>query len=253
MVFCNKKEENGLTKVKCHNPYFSRWFSAISLQDFNCKDNEVSQSLFQQMVFCNKNCLTLQDFNCSHNPYFSRWFSAITRPERKELYSIVTILILVDGFLQFEVFNKRVKACEQSQSLFQQMVFCNWYINKLQLIKRIVTILILVDGFLQYDRRIQCTKQLHSHNPYFSRWFSAIPPPPTYGFSHPPVTILILVDGFLQSEYGIYEPINVESGHNPYFSRWFSAIKRMIRRYNHFKKRHNPYFSRWFSAIQSKK
>ena len=37
-----------------------------------------------------------------------------------------------------------------------------------------VTILILVDGFLQY----QNTSKLHGggncHNPYFSRWFSAI-------------------------------------------------------------------------------
>ena len=37
----------------------------------------------------------------SHNPYFNRWFSAI---ERKELNNIrkgyVTILILIDGFLQ---------------------------------------------------------------------------------------------------------------------------------------------------------
>ena len=54
------------------------------------------------------------------------------------------------------------------------MVFCNidqdWYISKIR------------DG----------------HNPYFSRWFSAIIPDSEYGVYEPIVTILILVDGFLQ-------------------------------------------------------
>ena len=42
------------SKTFCsHNPYFNRWFSAMS-------DN----SLFEIVIF-------------SHNPYFNRWFSAI--------------------------------------------------------------------------------------------------------------------------------------------------------------------------------
>ena len=37
----------------------------------------------------------------SHNPYFSRWFSAIDRQGLiDEIKKKVTILILVDGFLQ---------------------------------------------------------------------------------------------------------------------------------------------------------
>ena len=38
--------------------------------------------------------------NC-HNPYFNRWFSAILKI-KKQIYTIqkVTILILIDGFLQ---------------------------------------------------------------------------------------------------------------------------------------------------------
>ena len=43
-----------------------------------------------------------------------------------------------------------------------------------------------------------------SHNPYFSRWFSAI----------------------------YYCPIDIKEfikGHNPYFSRWFSAILHTVR------------------------
>ena len=64
---------------------------------------------------------------CRHNPYFSRWFSAIHNTGiRKTMLPRVTILILVDGFLQY------------------QSTFYNKRINY-------VTILILVDGFLQYS------------------------------------------------------------------------------------------------------
>ena len=60
-----------------------------------------------------------------HNPYFSRWFSAIICITPKATYFNVTILILVDGFLQCVKMN-------------------------LNEFKAYVTILILVDGFLQY-------------------------------------------------------------------------------------------------------
>ena len=59
-----------------HNPYFNRWFSAIS-------SNSV-KSL--KLV--------------SHNPYFNRWFSAIGQSELYKKDIMVTILILIDGFLQ---------------------------------------------------------------------------------------------------------------------------------------------------------
>ena len=37
-----------------------------------------------------------------HNPYFNRWFSAIdTTKEGKLTIKCVTILILIDGFLQY--------------------------------------------------------------------------------------------------------------------------------------------------------
>ena len=40
----------------------------------------------------------------SHNPYFNRWFSAIEFGEyKKKMYGEVTILILIDGFLQSEL------------------------------------------------------------------------------------------------------------------------------------------------------
>ena len=61
----------------------------------------------------------------------------------------VTILILIDGFLQsFEVTDK--------------------------FLANVVTILILIDGFLQYKITKTLSHCCESHNPYFNRWFSAI-------------------------------------------------------------------------------
>ena len=43
----------------------------------------------------------INQFLKSHNPYFNRWFSAITGGGWQELkLDKVTILILIDGFLQ---------------------------------------------------------------------------------------------------------------------------------------------------------
>ena len=84
-----------------HNPYFNRWFSAIK---------------------------TLADkwqVDTCHNPYFNRWFSAInTIFATFDLTKTVTILILIDGFLQYDI--------EAFNGIFHA-----------------VTILILIDGFLQ--------------------------------------------------------------------------------------------------------
>ena len=65
-----------------------------------------------------------------------------------------------------------------------------------------VTILILVDGFLQYDKTALLSLIDESHNPYFSRWFSAI--------------------------WRVLKWKKVNLCHNPYFSRWFSAMWSMI-------------------------
>ena len=64
----------------------------------------------------------------SHNPYFNRWFSAITIKTYHLLDTDeVTILILIDGFLQY------------LKKLCIVRLNCN------------VTILILIDGFLQCE------------------------------------------------------------------------------------------------------
>ena len=56
------------------------------------------------MVFCNLELeLKLRRDKDGHNPYFNRWFSAIR--ELKDFLNTpgmkVTILILIDGFLQY--------------------------------------------------------------------------------------------------------------------------------------------------------
>ena len=61
-----------------------------------------------------------------HNPYFNRWFSAIGGYMKvKIIVYQVTILILIDGFLQY-------KDCSQWEHMGSK-----------------VTIIILIDGFLQ--------------------------------------------------------------------------------------------------------
>ena len=62
----------------------------------------------------------------------------------------VTILILIDGFLQYDLGDN-----------------CGYAV-------KMVTILILIDGFLQLSiKELNLIHQL-SHNPYFNRWFSAM-------------------------------------------------------------------------------
>ena len=76
-------------------------------------------------------------------------FCNINNNKEALLSLVVTILILIDGFLQFD--NDKIKS------------FCG-----------IVTILILIDGFLQCGKMSKFKDLKESHNPYFNRWFSAI-------------------------------------------------------------------------------
>ena len=86
----------------------------------------------------------------SHNPYFNRWFSAIEEIINKApIDELVTILILIDSFLQ-------------------------WMVKKWRKFIPPVTILILIDGFLQYINIHNIDGIKKCHNPYFNRWFSAM-------------------------------------------------------------------------------
>ena len=64
--------------MRSHNPYFNRWFSAMISTDSTRKNGKKG-----------------------HNPYFNRWFSAMSFPTDVFCFDVfVTILILIDGFLQ---------------------------------------------------------------------------------------------------------------------------------------------------------
>ena len=55
------------------------------------------------MVFCNDIQMNNKKVNfVGHNPYFNRWFSAIlVKRFLRDMVRGVTILILIDGFLQY--------------------------------------------------------------------------------------------------------------------------------------------------------
>ena len=87
----------------------------------------------------------------SHNPYFNRWFSAIKNyKEFEKCIILVTILILIDGFLQSKKYLDTPITEEEVTILilidgFLQLINLFFTIKEL-----IVTILILIDGFLQF-------------------------------------------------------------------------------------------------------
>ena len=92
---------NHYEERKSHNPYFNRWFSAIKVKAhveplLNCHNPYFNRWFSAMLVPIDKeHCLV------RHNPYFNRWFSAIELKGKKLIVSgRVTILILIDGFLQ---------------------------------------------------------------------------------------------------------------------------------------------------------
>ena len=71
------------------------------------------------MVFCNDAYGRHYEENQkSHNPYFNRWFSAMLMLTLAKNLSTVTILILIDGFLQYELHVLNNLILKWSQSLF---------------------------------------------------------------------------------------------------------------------------------------
>ena len=85
-----------------------------------------------------------------HNPYFNRWFSAIgsNRSQHRPMDE-VTILILIDGFLQWRIAGVALSTEYRHNPYFNRWfsaipnaTYFNMYVG-------VVTILILIDGFLQ--------------------------------------------------------------------------------------------------------
>ena len=102
------------------------------------------------MVFCNKRINYNKPEEKSHNPYFNRWFSAI----QQRLFRVghseqVTILILIDGFLQYKHKNTMYRPCKCHNPYFNRWFSAIYYFHHMNSVT-------------------------HSHNPYFNRWFSAI-------------------------------------------------------------------------------
>ena len=84
MVFCNiTDEEYGIYEPLGHNPYFNRWFSAIT---FSVIDSLLSDSVTILILIDGFLQFKLNDIilecSTSHNPYFNRWFSAICNNRR---------------------------------------------------------------------------------------------------------------------------------------------------------------------------
>ena len=80
MVFCNAfvaTVNQSHLWVKSHNPYFNRWFSAMTIGVIIILVIKVTILILIDGFLQYDNCLTLDDVNCCHNPYFNRWFSAI--------------------------------------------------------------------------------------------------------------------------------------------------------------------------------
>ena len=87
---------------------------------------------------------------------------------------LVTILILIDGFLQSkrEELSDRMK--ESHNPYFNRWFSAIYLKDNKEVIVTKVTILILIDGFLQLITGLVKIVPNGSHNPYFNRWFSAI-------------------------------------------------------------------------------
>ena len=86
----------------------------------------------------------------------------------------VTILILIDGFLQSTLSYFLLATCLRHNPYFNRW-FSAIYVPLIgtEVIDD-VTILILIDGFLQSVEVFNMNLEDFSHNPYFNRWFSAI-------------------------------------------------------------------------------
>ena len=93
---------------KSHNPYFNRWFSAIYFQFLLQDIIQCHNPYFNRWFSAIGIIWLIRKQNYRHNPYFNRWFSAMKILHLKKwLKRIVTILILIDGFLQYDDNHKR--------------------------------------------------------------------------------------------------------------------------------------------------
>ena len=99
--------------------------------------------------------MQLQARKKRHNPYFNRWFSAMNTHTKQTInYGKVTILILIDGFLQFTKHNNNITNVIVTILILIDGFLQFQYIQSV-FRQNIVTILILIDGFLQSRRGVK--------------------------------------------------------------------------------------------------
>ena len=77
MVFCNSEWDSLNKGVKCHNPYFNRWFSAIQENKKGIIYIGVTILILIDGFLQFKHYENIPTLHKGHNPYFNRWFSAI--------------------------------------------------------------------------------------------------------------------------------------------------------------------------------
>ena len=87
--------------------------------------------------------------------------------------NVVTILILIDGFLQL------ISALKKYNTILVTiLILIDGFLQSenppVLVLESVVTILILIDGFLQFVFQQIKSGEKKCHNPYFNRWFSAI-------------------------------------------------------------------------------
>ena len=136
----------------------------------------------------------------SHNPYFNRLtFAIICRSYNGFNWYAVTILILIDWPLQYELIKESTLTIRCHNPYFNRLTFAIWrrsnysfgnrwchnpYFNRLtfainehvepSMTESEVTILILIDWPLQYLTAKQILEEVNCHNPYFNRLTFAI-------------------------------------------------------------------------------
>ena len=114
----------------------------------------------------------------------------------KIYFARVTILILIDGFLQWNL-----GGYSRDFDISHNPYFNRWFSA-------------ILKNFKPYWAK-EC------HNPYFNRWFSAI-------FSLHWTVWQRSHNPYFNRWFSAIQDFNLKSdediGHNPYFNRWFSAI-----------------------------
>ena len=120
-------------KNSCHNPYFNRWFSAISSKPQGRYGLLRHNPYFNRWFSAIPSIGLLLCRRIRHNPYFNRWFSAIAAKISQNFTFLCKKLVFSDSFCELYF----------TQPLY--INYCTNYLNtfllKLAKIKAIINII----------------------------------------------------------------------------------------------------------------